>query len=346
MPPDKKTAADAQPVTIPGFTPVATLVQATELMRLRSQLKGLEAVTTFRHQVTMGDTISKLFRENSVFQRMIEQQKAHERSIELLTRPLSESIAKHFAEVNATADIFRTIQARFSGMQATFAALENLPHLRAGFPEFALRGYTDLQQTGADFITTIDPPAPADTLVADRELSLAGAVAVAATEVDAPVVETRTLQIVESIDAVLTNQLGKLQPGLVEHWQGARDAMATANPNRVTYVYLSLRELAKGTVNALVHPEEATFQAWVKAQPSGKVSLDWKARFLFRNTQLPAGFTEADARWIIELFAHLNREGVHRDGAPAQSDAELRAILRRVEGWLASLIEVSQRPRS
>jgi hypothetical protein len=343
MPIDKTNPPSSPAVQFKDLRLAESFVPPAELATLRRHLKALGENAVFRQQAAFGESIAKIARENSAFQRLVEEEEERRRHLEQITRPFADMLAAHARDMSATADVFRDLEERMSGMRALFAALDNVPHLRVGFPEFAFRGFTELQQAAGDFLVGARPGDDADTIVADREISLAGAVAVAATAVEAPAVEMRSIQIVGSIDTVLVGRLPQLRPGLLEHWQGARDALATANPNRVSLVSYSLRELAKGTVNALVAPEEADFQLWVKQQPNGKASLDWKARFLLRKTQLPAAFTEADAKWVVQAFDHLNREGVHREGAPAQSDAELRSILRRIEGWLASLIEVSNR---
>ena len=139
MPLDKNASPEAHPVPFSALRAAATIVQPAELVRLREQLKALGDTAAFCQQMNIGETVTKLFRENTVFQQMIEEQQARERSLELLTKPLADLLAARAGEMSVTADFFRTLDERFRGLRATFAALDNVQQLRVGFPEFAFR---------------------------------------------------------------------------------------------------------------------------------------------------------------------------------------------------------------
>jgi len=308
----------------------------SELLRLRHELASLDTLVADRTQRSIVETLATAGIENSVVQHALTEYFRQQRWVDLLGKPLSEILAEQRATLATFMPAIRLMEIHRELSWFLSSSVANMAELGGGFRTAALSGWLDLSQASENAYSS---PNSSLAVVTEREVCLAGGVAAAAVDDAAVAIETRVIEAIDGIDEFLGRHLAELNPGLVTGWRGARDALATKNPDRARILSFGLRELTKGTLNALVGPQEREFDAWIKQQ-AAKPSLEWKVRFLLKDSRLSPVFADTDARGLVALLDHLNSEGVHNPSVPLHSDAELRAILRRVEGWLASLLEL------
>jgi hypothetical protein len=149
--------------------------------------------------------------------------------------------------------------------------------------------------------------------------------------------------VIVSMDQFLGEELSCLDRELLKMLAGARAAIVSKNPDRLRQVSTSLREFLKGVIMQLA-PEEI-FLAWAQAEQiteKNAKKLETKIQFITRNAKVPQelSFYQIDAGALRLLLNHFN-EGVHRNTARFD-EKHLPALIRRVEGFVATLIELDR----
>lgn len=141
--------------------------------------------------------------------------------------------------------------------------------------------------------------------------------------------------------ASLEGAVGKLDPSLLVMWRGAKDALASKNPDRARHVTVSIRELYTQLLHRLA-PDERV-RAWT-ADPSlyDKGRPTRRARHLFIVRNVIDGpmktFIDLDVRCALE-FVDALQVGTHKV-ASGLSDEQLAVIILRMESVLRLMVEV------
>ena len=140
--------------------------------------------------------------------------------------------------------------------------------------------------------------------------------------------------------------LYQIQPPLYAMWQGARQTLASDNPDRARQVMVSLRTLLDEVTRKLA--PDAEVRAW-STDPQyyqdkgktlrGKGRIFYICRHIQRGNDSFAKFLEADINAITSLWISLNQLHV-----PEQtlSDVQLRILVERFESALLLLVRASK----
>lgn len=264
----------------------ASTASFTELFRLASQQ---QTVNTRLFSTGVAGLVEMASLRTDVFQRFFEQEQERRRQLELLTKPLAELISERIGRIMIAPpelEWLRTLNNQFAGYRAMVESLKAATTADRQWAASTFAGFASMQVVGGAVIEEATEATESDATTADREVCLAGSMAAVASDSTAPEVETRIVEIVGSIEDLLARHLPQIGAGLVAKWRGAHEAITCKNPDRAAQVSMSLRELIKGTVNALVASDTASFMLWIKTQNGGRDTLEWKARFLLRGTLL------------------------------------------------------------
>jgi hypothetical protein len=155
--------------------------------------------------------------------------------------------------------------------------------------------------------------------------------------------EGQNAELIASLDESFAQEMTALDGKLWSMLAGAKAAATSQNPDQLRHASASLREFLKYFL-MLIAPD-AEFERWVQnEQMSAKDSkkLEARIRFVLRKARTPAelSFYQVDAAHLRLLLNHFN-EGVHEQ-SPRFGKGDLPALIRRVEGFVAALIEVDR----
>jgi hypothetical protein len=145
------------------------------------------------------------------------------------------------------------------------------------------------------------------------------------------------------IDADLIPSLEALKPGLVRMLHGAREALASKNPDRVRQFVISNRELLTHVLHALAPDKEV--KLWIPSpdlvengRPTRRARLLYIARHI--NHEPFAEFVEADVAAAVATFKLLHK-GAHEIEA-GFTDSQAIALLQKVELTILFLLKIGQ----
>ncbi|MGZ3646853.1 MAG: pPIWI-associating nuclease domain-containing protein [Ktedonobacteraceae bacterium] len=150
--------------------------------------------------------------------------------------------------------------------------------------------------------------------------------------------------IAEETKSEVEQWLYQIHPALYTMWQGARQTLASHNPDRARQVRVSLRTLLDNLTRKLA--PDAEIKAWSTDpqyyQDNGKPNKKGRIFYICRHIQSGdssfAQFLEADVNAITSLWISLNQLHV-----PEQtiSDVQLRIMVERFEAALLMFIRAS-----
>ena len=151
--------------------------------------------------------------------------------------------------------------------------------------------------------------------------------------------------IAEETKSEVEQWLYQVHPPLYTMWQGARQTLASDNPDRARQVRVSLRTLLEDLTRKLA--PDAEMRAWStdpqyyqdNGKPKGKGRIFYICRHIQRGDSSFAQFLEADVNAITSLWTSLNQLHV-----PEQTilDVQLRIMVERFEAALLMFIRASE----
>lgn len=145
-------------------------------------------------------------------------------------------------------------------------------------------------------------------------------------------------EVEESLPALLEGE----SPRLVSIWRGARDAVASSNPDRGRHVSVSLRELVTHVLHAL--PPTERVEGWT-SDPNhyhnGRPTRRARLLYICREVHAESfkDFVELDVQAAVEFIDILNRE-THRAKKQLE-DRHLEAMVVRTDALLLFLLSIS-----
>jgi hypothetical protein len=144
-------------------------------------------------------------------------------------------------------------------------------------------------------------------------------------------------------EATLLPLLERLDPVFVQKWKGARQALASRNPDRIAHVSVSIRELFRLVLHHVAPEEE--IRAWSKSKDDfdkGRPTRAARFRFATRSVGRPpfAGFLAKDFSAAQELLTLFDR-GVH-ESRPSLTERQVRLMTLRMDQFLRFLLEIAR----
>lgn len=219
----------------------------------------------------------------------------------------------------------------------------------SGYHSAVYRGFFKIKKAETAVIASVGSIPPPTATLPSRETFLASQTAVAAQSDLRDSFPSRIKpdgqnpSILLSLDELFREEIAKLDDALSLMLAGAKDAITSNNPDRLRHASTSLREFLKRFLMSLAPDRE--FHPWAKAQnlaPKDLAKLEMRVRFIARNAPCAAelSFYEIDVAQVRLLLNHFN-EGVHLQ-VPGFGKEDLPALLRRLEGFVATLLEVDR----
>ena len=157
--------------------------------------------------------------------------------------------------------------------------------------------------------------------------------------------ETETLWV--ETETALPPMLKRFSPDLVRKWQGAREALASRNPDRIAHVSVSIRELFRIVLHA-VAPDDAIRKWSTSKEDFDKGRPTRRARFRYATRKIDhppfSDFLAEDFSAALELLT-LFDEGVHAL-RPNLTEQQVRLMTLRMGQFLWFLVEAAGEPKS
>jgi len=149
--------------------------------------------------------------------------------------------------------------------------------------------------------------------------------------------------LVEDAESGLLPLLDQLGPPFVRKWQGARQALASRNPDRIAHISVSVRELFRLVLHHLAPDDKV--QAWSQSPEDfdkGRPTRAARFRFVTRGlARSPVSeFLARDFSGTLELVTLFDR-GVHESN-PRLTERQVRLMMLRMDQYLRFLLEVSR----
>lgn len=208
----------------------------------------------------------------NVFQEFFEQEKVRRQQLQLLTKPFSQLVSESIGRTliaPAELDWLRTLNNQFAGYRAMAEALKAAATVHREWAASAFAGFASVQAVGGVVVGEATEATELEATTADREVCLAGSLAVVAADETALEIETRIVEVVGSIEDLLARHLPRIGTGLSAKWRGAHEALTCGNPDRAAQVSMSLRELIKGMIAGwLRRRARLRRRGWRRTQPS------------------------------------------------------------------------------
>lgn len=226
-----------------------------------------------------------------------------------------------------------------------------LEHYRrtSSYYSAAFRGFSKVQQAEVKVVAQLAALPVETATLASREVHLAGQVAVVA-QVDVRSAFGKNGEppgqdpgLLASLDELFATELPTLDSALTTMLAGAKEAIASRNPDRLRQASASIREFVKGVINTLA--PEAAFKAWATKRNLNEKrirAVETRVAYILRNspTDPERSFYEVDVQQLRLLLNHFNA-AVHVS-KPDFAERDFAPLIRRVEGFVAVLIEVDR----
>jgi hypothetical protein len=137
--------------------------------------------------------------------------------------------------------------------------------------------------------------------------------------------------------------LESLGPVFLEKWTGARQALASRNPDRIAHVSVSVRELFRMVLHHVAPDDE--IRAWSQSKndfEKGRPTRAARFRFATRSVSHPpfASFLAKDFSAALELLTLFDR-GVH-ESTHSLTERQVRLMTLRMNQFLRFLLETAR----
>lgn len=219
----------------------------------------------------------------------------------------------------------------------------------SGYHSATYRGFFKIKKAEVAVVAEVQSLPPSTASLPSRETFLAGQSAVAAQSDLRDLFpaklkpEGQNPDLVAELDELFAREIANLDQALTKMLVGAKQAMGSNNPDSLRQVSTSLREFLKVFLTSIA--PDASFHVWAQRQNLSEKEikkLETRIRFVARNAPSTAelSFYQVDAAQLRLLINHFN-EGVHWKTARFGKN-DLPALVRRVEGFVATLIEIDR----
>jgi len=298
-----------------GFADIANLNQKIQELNRPWQNSLFQISKDMQRQLSVGDLLA---REISQAMRVSVAAEAalcrfHGRSIGDLvgeTGALSRELSSHVMSVSsAYSDLVNRIHAER-------VRLLDLSPVTLAHPPVEVFNVVELAQS----VTEIEPEAEVEEVENDVRQS-----------------------VTETVGPSLEVAIASVNPEMKNLWEGARQALTSANPDRKRHFAASLRELLTRILHAL-SPDDRVRQwnsdpsLYDKNRPTRRARLLYICRGI--NQEDFTTFVKKDVEALL-AFIDLFQQGTH-DVVPPFNEEQLQAMLHRTEAAVLFLINISR----
>jgi predicted pPIWI-associating nuclease len=154
-------------------------------------------------------------------------------------------------------------------------------------------------------------------------------------------------QLEEEMEADLASLLAETFPDLRQLWEGARQTVASTNPDATRHLTVSLRELVDHLLRTLAPDVEV--KSWsndaTDFDNNGRPIRPARLRYIYRNINEDAfcDFVQTDIKAALDLI-RIFQKGTHKVQG-AFNEFQRRALLARTEGLVCYLLRIDRTNR-